>query len=160
MKYFYYLLITIILSPCAQGSEIKCDFEEVYSDGSIQQGFLLIKNDLLRYQYLDKNLFTIFYNSKDFFLVRNDNNKIFQKVEQDTQILKAFMNIFQNYPNLNDNYMTEQFSISLEKSSYNNFYKRISVQSEHLNLSLYLNNCNNTQVLDKYFIFNPYYEIS
>ena len=35
--------------------------EEVYKDGSIQNGFFIIKNDGMRYQYKDKELYTLFF---------------------------------------------------------------------------------------------------
>ena len=47
--------------------ELACNFEEVYQNGEIQQGIILIKDDKLRYQYNSKNLYTIIRNQEIFF---------------------------------------------------------------------------------------------
>ena len=69
-------------------------------DGSIQQGFFLIKDRKLRYQYYDKNLFTIFHKSEDFFLVKNSQNTNFQKIQDNTEHIKELLNIASQYPNI------------------------------------------------------------
>ena len=45
-----FLTIFIFLySNLLNALEVKCNFEEVYQDGQIQQGILIMKNNLLRY---------------------------------------------------------------------------------------------------------------
>ena len=69
-----------LLVSSSNALEIKCDFEEVYSDGTVQNGFFLIKNKMLRYQYNKNDLFTLFHKDDQFFLVRNNNLKQIQKL--------------------------------------------------------------------------------
>ena len=47
--------------------EVSCNFEEVYGSGDTQQGILLLKDQKLRYQYFDKDLFTIIARDENFF---------------------------------------------------------------------------------------------
>ena len=63
--------------------ELKCTFEEVYSDGSVQNGFFLIKDKKLRYEYNSDNLFTIFHNNERFFLVKNNDKEIINNVSRE-----------------------------------------------------------------------------
>jgi len=64
--------------------ELKCNFEEVYADGSIQNGFFLIQNQKLRYEYSAERLFTIIYNHDQSFLVRNNDRQIINKITENT----------------------------------------------------------------------------
>ena len=68
--------------------ELKCYFEEVYSDSSVQNGFFLIKDQKLRYEYRSKELFTIIHNYDQFFLVKNNDQKIVNKINQNTEIIE------------------------------------------------------------------------
>ena len=52
------LIIFIFFKSNVYAEDIKCNFEEIYNDGSIQEGYILLKNDKLRYQYQDEKLFT------------------------------------------------------------------------------------------------------
>ena len=61
IKILPFLQIFFILN--AHSLEIECRFEEVYSDSTVQNGFLLIKGDKLRYEYYSENLFTLFHNN-------------------------------------------------------------------------------------------------
>ena len=38
-----------------------CNFEEVYKNGQIQQGFFLLKDKELRYEYTNHDLYKIFF---------------------------------------------------------------------------------------------------
>ena len=62
MKYFYFLFLIAFFNQ-SYANSVSCEFEEVYQDGSIQTGYMLFSDGLLRYQYSDKQLFTIIYNS-------------------------------------------------------------------------------------------------
>ena len=44
--------------------EFSCDFEEVHANGTVNQGIVLLKQDKLRYEYLNKDLFIIFVDGK------------------------------------------------------------------------------------------------
>mgnify|MGYP001196163873 CR=1 FL=1 len=156
MKIIYFIF-TLIFASKAFSLNIKCNFEEVYLDGSIQQGFFLIKDRKLRYQYYDKNLFTIFHKSEDFFIVKNSQNTNFQKIQNNTEHIKELLNIASQYPNIKNEYKTNNIQINLEPNSQN-FFKRISIKSVDLNLSIYLQNCNFSTYHDRYFNFSPYFE--
>lgn len=153
-----FILFFIFLQNLYAGEDLRCKFEEVYKDGSIQNGFLLTKNNLLRYQYINKSLFTIFFNSKNFFYVRNDNHTIVQKIDQNTELLRIISVFFSSFPNTDDHYYLEGFDIKLEKNAYNNFYKRISVKSEKMNLSIYFSECEDLNLSQTLFNFSPYIE--
>lgn len=152
--------LTLILCFFAfnlKAQTLKCYFEEVYSDGSNQNGYFLIQDNKLRYEYLSKDLYTLFYNYDDFYLVKNNNNNQTQKIKENTEIISELIEIYKNFPNLNKNYFTENFEIELEKSLTSNFYKRISIKSPQLNMSIYLNDCSFSLVHEKYFQYNPYF---
>lgn len=156
MKIIFFIF-TLIFASKAFSINIKCNFEEVYLDGSIQQGFFLIKDRKLRYQYYDKNLFTIFHKSEDFFLVKNSQNTNFQKILDNTEHIKELLNIASQYPNIKNEYKTNNIQINLEPNSQN-FFKRISIKSVDLNLSIYLQNCNFSTYHDRFFNYSPYFE--
>lgn len=133
-------------------NNIKCNFEEVYDDGSTQYGFLLYSNGLLRYQYENKQLFTIIFND-GYYLVRNDNRKIVNKLD-DNKLLNDLSNILNDYPNIQETYMNFDTEINIEKNIKNNFIKRISVKSNQANLSIYLLECK-FEFISKNF-FHPF----
>jgi len=68
----FLIFLHLILVSNLYSFELKCTFEEVYSDGSVQNGFFLIKDKKLRYEYNSENLFTIFHNNERFFMVKNN----------------------------------------------------------------------------------------
>ena len=150
--------IFIILFPIKLLSlEVKCDFEEVYSDGSIQQGFFLLKEKKLRYEYYDKNLFTIFYKNDEFFIVNKSDKSNFQKILSNTDHIKELINISTSYPNIEKEYFKENLKISLEENDIG-FYKRISIIAENLALSIYLNNCNFEKYHNRFYNYSPYFD--
>ena len=75
MKYIFLLSFILNVNLTFANKSVSCDFEEVYEDGSTQFGHLYYNDGLLRYEYLDKQLFTIIYNN-DYFVIRNDNQNI------------------------------------------------------------------------------------
>lgn len=130
--------------------EVKCNFEEVYGNGEVQQGLFFLKNQKLRYEYFDKNLFTIIAKNKNFFLINQSHNNNVSKINKNTEILDAFMNIASEYPNIKNKYRYNDAIIIIEKSS-NSFIKRISINAENLNLSINLIDCNFEKIHDNYF---------
>ena len=148
MKYIISLIFLFVLS-LAEGKSIQCDFEEVYKNGEIQQGKIFYKNNLLRYQYQDKQLFTIIYN-QEYFVVRNDNKSIINKIQKD-DILDELTAIISSYPNLNNLYTRNNMELNIETSSNHDFIKRIIIKSEKANLSIYFFNCKSEKLSDIYF---------
>ena len=139
MKYVYTFILIFILN-LSYASSIKCEFEEVYQDGSIQSGHMLFNNGLLRYEYNDKQLFTIIYND-DYFVIRNDNNKVVNKLKND-EILNELKSIIKNYPEIKNTYSRDDIKISIQDSQTIDFIKRVSIKSQKVNLSIYFINCN------------------
>lgn len=135
-----------------------CNFEEVYSDGSIQTGLFLLKNEDLRYQYDDPNLFTIFKNNNHFYYVENFNTDIFKKLTHQTNLIEELIYILNNYPNIKNTYENESLKIILERSKDNNFIKRVSVQTDEINLSIYLHSCENSKINGKYLQYFPFFK--
>tara|TARA_A100001011_G_C13766558_1_gene617473 strand:- start:101 stop:592 length:492 start_codon:yes stop_codon:yes gene_type:complete len=158
IKYIFFILVLIISN--SYSLEIQCKFEEVYSNSSVQNGFFLIKDQKLRYQYHSKDLFTIFQNDNKFYLLKNNDTSIVQKLNQNTELLKELMFILSRYPNLKTSYTfnDKNLMINLEKEVNGSFYKRISIKSEKINMSIYLNDCILAKIKDRFFSHNPYFE--
>lgn len=148
MKYFISLIFLFVFS-LAEGKSMQCDFEEVYKNGDIQQGKIFYKNNLLRYQYQDKQLYTIIYN-KEYFVVRNDNKNIINKLKKD-DILDELTDIIANYPNINNLYIRNNMEFNIEPSLTHDFIKRIIIKSEKMNLGIYFFNCKGEKLSDNYF---------
>ena len=138
--------------------ELQCTFEEVYSDGSVQNGFFLIKGKKLRYEYNSENLFTIFHNNERFFLVKNNDKEIINTITENTEIIKELLNIANNFPNIEEEYTSEDLNIKIEKNVNGDFFKRISIASTKINMSIYLNDCENSKINSRYFIHNPFFD--
>lgn len=149
MKYFY-LLIIFFLTTLTHAIEKYCQFEEVYSNGDIQIGLLLIKDEKIRYEYLNQNLYTIIHKDKNSFIVQNDNKKIVQKINQDMKVLDSLIEILSQYPFIKERYYLQDLSIKIEKSK-KNFIKRIGIQSNNFNLSINLIDCEDHTIDNIYF---------
>ena len=130
---------------------MQCNFEEVYQDGSIQNGTFLIKNDKIRYEYQDERLYTLIGSKDNFFVINNLDRKIFQKIKKNNDTFDLLIDIYNDSPNFKNFYHSLNTSISIEKSN-NNFIRRISIKSNNTNLSLYFYNCNNINIDDKFLI--------
>ena len=89
-------LIFIIFFPINSlfAFEVTCNFEEVYSNSEVQQGVFLIKDDMLRYQYYDQDLFTIIAKNNKYFLINNI-SKTVQRINEKTEALDIN---FEEYP--------------------------------------------------------------
>ena len=109
-----------------------------------------LKNQKLRYEYFDKNLFTIIAKDGNFFLINQAHKNNVSKINNNTEILEMFMNIAAEYPNLKNRYYYSNTNIIVEKSS-NSFIKRVSINSENLNVSINLLNCKFENINNKYF---------
>lgn len=154
----FLIFLQLLIIPDLYSLELKCTFEEVYSDGSVQNGFLLIKDKKLRYQYYSDDLFTIFHNDEKFFLVKNNNKEIISAINENTEIIKELLNIANNFPNIEEEYVSKNQTINLEKTAQGNFVKRISILSSKINMSIYLNNCQNSKIKSRFFIHNPFFD--
>ena len=64
-----FLIIFFLQINTLFGFDVSCSFEEVYGNGDVQQGQLFFKDQKLRYEYFDKNLFTIIAKNGNYFLI-------------------------------------------------------------------------------------------
>ncbi len=152
MKLF--IIIFLFISNLSFAVEVSCNFEEVYGNGDTQQGILLLKNQNLRYEYYDKELFTIIARDENFFLIHRAHKNNVQKITENTILLETFIDISSEYPNIKKNYIIEDIKIMIEKS-VDKFIKRISVNSDSVNVSINLMDCNFNNIDRKYFkVFN------
>ena len=144
-------LIPIIFFPInfLFAFEVTCNFEEVYSNSEVQQGVFLIKDDMLRYQYYDQDLFTIIAKNNKYFLINNI-SKTVQRINEKTESLDILMDIISDFPELDSVYERSDLIIKLEKSS-DEFIKRISINSKETDLSINIINCRYDKIEKKYF---------
>lgn len=154
IKIFYTLLLFMIGSPL-MAIEYSCKFEEVYLDGQINNGFLLIKKNNLRYEYFNKNLYGLVLINDDLFYYDNKNLSNVKQTNQNKDLLKKVIDLLNEYPNIQDAYKINQFEISIEKSNQLNFIYRLAISSKQLNMSIYFNDCKPTEVSDIFFQTRP-----
>lgn len=154
------ILITLFffISSSLQALEFSCDFEEVHSNGTVNQGLVLLKKDKLRYEYLDNDLFIIFVDGAEIYIF----DKIKQKtknIKQNLEAIEIIMKLANQYPDIKKSYSEKGVKIKIENNHNNKFIKRISIDSKRAKLSLYFKNC----ILDKpinniFFKFDPVFE--
>ena len=154
------ILITIFffISCSLQALEFSCDFEEVHSNGTVNQGLVLLKKDKLRYEYLDNDLFIIFVDEAKIYIFDKKNQKT-KNIKKNLEAIEIIMKLAAQYPDIKKNYDEKGVKIKIEDNQANKFIKRISIDSKRAKLSLYLKNC----VLDKpinniFFKFDPVFE--
>ena len=145
-----FLIIFFLQINILYGLEVTCNFEEVYGNGDVQQGLFLLKNQKLRYEYFDKNLFTIIAKNGNFFLINQAHQNNVSKINKNTEILEMFMDIASEYPNLKNKYYYNNTTVIVEKSN-NSFIKRVSINAENVNVSINLMDCEYDIIHNKYF---------
>lgn len=148
MKYLLAFFLILNFNK-AIAQNIKCNFEEVYQNGDVQEGTIIYSDGLLRYQYDDKQLFTIIYN-QDYFMIRNNDPGIINKLENN-EVLNELKFIISNYKSLNSFYSKDHLKIKIEKSLSMDFIKRIIINSQKANLSIHFYNCTTQTFAQKYF---------
>ena len=155
MKYLI-VLILLFLHQFSYSLELHCYFEEVHINGEVNQGQIFIKNEKIRYQYFDEQLYTIFIDNQDVFIVMHSNTLISQKYDEDNETLNELIKILnQNIPNVS--YETQNgLLVKTEFSENFNFIKRVSVQSKNLNLSIFFNECKTQKLNSLLFNHTPY----
>ena len=118
---------------------------------------MLLKDKKLRYQYYDNQLFTIFFKNNDFYLVKNNQIKVFQKIQDNTEVIRELINLAALFPNIKDSYQSNNLKIFIEKSKEHHFIKRLSINSKDLNMSIYFFDCQNQTPPARFFNFSPYF---
>jgi|TARA_B100000795_G_C22642532_1_gene377057 hypothetical protein len=151
-KYLFFIIFSVFLlkSSTAHSLEFKCSFEEVHSNGTINQGVVLFKNKKLRYEYDSPNLFIIFINdNKQFFFDKK--NKLLKPIKQNLELINSIMGLAKLYPNIPLQINKKGIDIKVELSEINSFIKRISIDSKRAKLSLYLKNCDLEKPINNIF---------
>lgn len=156
MRIIIYVIIICSYWINSFALSIQCNFEEVYENGEIQQGLLLIKKENLRYQYFDQSLFTLLYVNKKLFVIENLNLNRAQIIENN-EIIPFLVDIYKDFPNIKTTYFRNNYEIIIEKS-HKNFIKRLIAKSPKLNVSVYFNNCKELEIKKIFFNFNPLIE--
>ena len=112
------IILIFFISKNVFTLEVTCQFEEVYMDGSSQQGTFFLFNNKLRYQYDSPQLFTLIYDNFELHAVQNNNTNIHQLVIDQYNIVKSLKDIYVDYPNFKKNYIfsNQEVIVKLIKS--------------------------------------------
>lgn len=151
-----YVFLFLFFSVSIIGAEIECEFEEVYMDGSVQNGFLLVKGDHFRYQYNKKTLYTIIKNPRGAFIINRSNPDDIQSLFD--PLIDKLGDIYKNFPYIEHDYEFKDFKVKLNFNKNDLFLKRLSVISPKLNLSIYFKECLNQNISINYFMESKYIE--
>lgn len=157
--YFYLIVLFFLKTINSFAFEGECLFEEVYKNGEIQNGLLLISDQEIRYEYFNNNFFTIIYSEGNFYLISNNDRENFEKInDQRLNVFQNLVNIVQSYPNINKHMTVDGLDLLIEDSQDKVIPKRIVVKSSKVNLSIYLNQCKEKPISKLFFKFNPIFE--
>lgn len=151
-----YFLFTINPLSSQTSQNLICKFEEVYANGQIQNGLMLIMNDKLRYQYHDNKLFTLLFLNNKLFFVENKNIEKYQLIDNSQSIVPDLFEIYKKFPNISKSYNKNGYEINIEKNADKTFAKRIYIKSNRLNLSIHFFDCHPKNIDLKYFNFKPF----
>ena len=153
MKFFLFIIF-LFISQNIYSLELECYFEEVYQDGSSQQGIFLLKGENLRYQYFDKELYTIINNSDGLHLV-NNSTRLPQPLQVNYEIIDFLIEQSNLFPNNLENYSSVNFNAEIIKSKNNIFIKNIIIKKENINLNIHFFDCKNKTNNSFMFHHNP-----
>ena len=147
---FSFLFIAILNAKASSALEFSCNFEEVHSNGTVNQGLVLYKNKKLRYEYLSPNLFIIFSNENGVF-VYDKEKKVSKPIKRHIDIIDHLISLAEQYPEIPKKIENDNLIINIDTSETNNFIKRISIDSDRAKLSLHLNNCDLIKPINNLF---------
>jgi len=153
MKIFFFLIIFCIFNTQLIAKNVNCEFEEVYQNGETQQGFFLLNDNQLRYEYYNHNLYTLLYLNEKMYVASNSEKNNIQLLQDNNILITEIIDIYSKFPNIDSNYKFQNYEIKIEKNE--KFIKRLVIKSDELNLSIYLINCNFNSIEKKYLNFNP-----
>lgn len=123
----------------------------------MQFGKVWYQNKNLRYQYSNKNLFTIIKNKQGTFII-NNNNLVFREYE-DSNFIAELNNIIAKKPYVDGVYYNKEAKFVIERQNDDReLIKRISINSSQLNLSIYFKDCIKSKVDDRYFKHSPFFK--
>ena len=153
-----YIAVLLFFFKNVSALQINCKFEEVYEDGSIQNGMVLINDKQIRYEYFNQSLYTIIKNNTGLFLVSNYEKKKSERIFD--PVINEIFSIYDDFPNLKSTYINENFEAKVYFSNEHVFLSRISILSNRAKLSIYFNNCVNKEIKELYFRVNPLHDYS
>lgn len=141
-------------------SQLKCNFQEVYQDGQIQNGILFLGSTQIRYQYNDEKLFTLIYhNNEILYSVSNQNSSELDQINHNKEIFKTILDIKDNN-NISETLHLDGMQVDIEKNKKDKFVKRLAIKSKDLNMSIFFIDCIEKEIDKKLFYVNPFYEYS
>lgn len=149
----FFLLIIFSFISSLNAKNVSCEFEEVYQNGDVHQGFFLLKNKQIRYEYYNDNLYTLLYLNDKMYVANNSERNKVQLLHDNNDLISELIYIYSKYPDINSKYKFKNYDIIIEQNK--NFIKRLVIKSSELNLSIYLINCNFNSIKKKYLNFNP-----
>lgn len=159
MRVLIFILFFLGMSPL-NAIQVFCDFEEVYSNGDVQNGLILVNEQKIRYEYLDPALYTIFANKELFFLVENNSTEVFHQIkDEDLGFFQEIKKNISTFPNVESSYENKDYKVKFELNYDKSFFKRVSVNSKSLSMSIYFNNCKKKIIENIYFRHSPYQEL-
>jgi len=155
-KKFIFLFFMLFAFHNVFALEVTCQFEEVYMDGSHQQGVFFFDNNKLRYQYNNPQLYTLVYDNFELYAVQNNNTHVYQLVIDQHNIVNSLKDISNDYPNFENNYKFANQEVIVETNEKKNFIKRLVFKSERLNLSIYFQDCKFAKINPKLFSYKNF----
>ena len=153
MKILFFIIIFFIVKNL-YSLELRCNFEEVYQDGSVQEGIFLLQKENLRYQYLDKNLYTIINNSNGLFLV-NNKNRLPQPLDTNKEIIEFLIKQSMLFPNNADSYSSPNLNAKIINSKNNIFIKNMIIKNKKVNINIHFFDCKTIDINGLVFNHNP-----
>ena len=150
-KAIFFFINLFLISYNVFSLEVTCQFEEVYMDGSHQQGVFIFDDNKLRYQYDNPKLYTLIYNNFELHAVQNNNTHIHQLVIDQYNIVNLLKNISNDYPNFKNIYNFSNQEVIVEINQKKDFIKRLVFKSQQLNLSIYFQDCQFKKINPKLF---------
>lgn len=159
-KFFiYFIFLIFIFCSNVFSFEGECYFEEVYKNGEVQNGFFIISNNNIRYEYFDKKLFTIVYLDDVFYLIENKNKNNTEVIkDKRVEFFKNIVELLQNYPNIDNLMKVNNYEIIIDKGTNPYLPKRLAIKSNTINLNIYLNECTYKPINKLFFNVNPLFE--
>ena len=155
-KKFIFLFFMFFAFHNVFALEVTCQFEEVYMDGSHQQGVFFFDNNKLRYQYNNPQLYTLVYDNFELYAVQNNNTHVYQLVIDQHNIVNSLKDISNDYPNFENNYKFANQEVIVETNEKKNFIRRLVFKSERLNLSIYFQDCKFAKINPKLFSYKNF----
>ena len=158
---FKYFIFFLIVCSSLNAESWFCKFEEIYKNGEVQNGILLIQNENLRYEYFNPELYTLIYDpEQQLYSVLNSDRKNIQSIQKNTYIFEKLIELAKKYPSVPNELNIQNTLLKIEGSFNSNFIKRLVIISKDLNVSIYFNECTNDKLDYNLFQVAPFTEIN